>query len=690
MMNKAQHRSAYEALRKKVDRIVAEGTAGLTEEEQLDLLRLAHELEVAHIALENQNRELQRTSRELEASRLAFWDLYESAPVAFVTLNPKGRIERANSAARSLLGRTDRPVIGRAFSSFVAPADRASYYRALNKIAMDNADHVFELQLAARNRRAIHVHVQCGPKFDGRGNFSHWHLAFFDISGQKQLQEDLRVSREKLELATRAGQIGIWRNDLRRRQSYWNEHLYRILGLAPRSGPEDTNTFFQFIHPDDRRGVLESAQAITKLEREIDLEFRIVRADDGRVRWLAAKGTIERDAAGRPVNMQGVNFDITDRKQRELELNENRERFRTVLEHSLDVAFRRNLQTQCYDYISPVIEQITGFTPDEIRTMTSEKLMALIHPEDRTQVAAGVEEAYRSGKGKLEFRFSKKDGGYAWMGDFFSIQMDDEGRPLYRTGVMRDISEQKETERKLAEQQMLLAANLSELEQSNAELSEYAYVVSHDLKAPLRAIRNYADFLVEDLEGKLSGEQQTYLEGLKKAVTQGDALIRDLLNFARIGHTREPPEAIDLQALVDEVCHALDLCGGTRVTVHSNCPSLTAERMLLKLILTNLISNGLKFNRSVEKRIELACRPIPGGRVELRITDNGIGIEPAYREQIFRVFQRLHSDKAYEGTGIGLAIVKKAAARLGGSIRLETTPGEGSTFIVNLPENPVK
>jgi PAS domain S-box-containing protein len=429
---------------------------------------------------------------------------------------------------------------------------------------------------------------------------------------------------------------------------------------------------------------------LTGLEHEISLEFRIIRADDGRVRWLAARGRIDRDAAGRPLRLQGVNWDITDRKQTEFELNENRERFRAILEHSLDIAFRRNLQTQRFDYISPVIEQITGYAPDEIGSMTGEDLMGLVHPEDRTRVSAEIEQACRSGQGRLQFRLRKKNGEYLWMGDFFTIQKDADKRPLLRIGVMRDISEQKQTEFKLAEQQRELAEKLLELQQSNEELSEYAYVVSHDLKAPLRAIRNYADFLVEDLKGHLSGEQQTYLEGLKKAVSQGDALIRDLLNFARIGQTREKPEAINLERLVDEVCETLDLGDDAKVFVPSGCPPLTADRMLLKLVLINLVGNGLKFNNSGVKRVEVQGRALPAMRVELRVIDNGIGIEDAYREQIFRVFQRLHADSEYEGTGIGLAIAKKAVAHMGGSLRLESCPEEGSTFIVNLPENPVK
>ena len=677
----------HKRLRETVDRIAGNKAVDLPEEEQLDLLRLAHELEVAHVELEAQNEQLRRTSRHLEDSRQEFWELYESAPVAFMTLNKKGLIQKANTAARQILNHVETEPIGHAFSTFVAAEDMSRYFRSMKKIAAENLPDAFDLRLADENNRPLYVHIQVGPRTDFQGNFTHWDLAFFDISEQKRLQENLRISRENLSLATRAGGIGIWYYDPATSKSYWNEQLYLLLGLAPRIGSETQERFFEFIHPEDRQGSLESMQTILELGGEIDLEFRIVRADDASVRWLAARGTVERDAAGRPVQVRGVNWDITDRRQNEFELQESRERFRTVLEHSLDIAFRRNLQTQRYDYISPVIEQITGYAIDEIATMPSDELIALVHPEDRTRVAAEVEQAYESGRGRLEFRFRKRDGEYLWMGDFFSIQKDAGGRPLYRIGVMRDVSEQKQNEEKLAAQQKKLAEKVLELKQSNAELSEYAYVVSHDLKAPLRAVRNYADFLNEDLEGRLSREHETYLEGLKKAVSQGEALIRDLLNFARIGQARELPEEINLEGLVDEIRDALDLCEDSQVSVRG-CPALTADRMLLKLILVNLINNSLKFNRSDVKRVEVECRAVPGEQVQLRVIDNGIGIETHYHEQIFRVFQRLHTDTAYEGTGIGLAIVKKAAVQMGGSVRLESTPGKGSTFILNLPQFP--
>jgi PAS domain S-box-containing protein len=374
----------------------------------------------------------------------------------------------------------------------------------------------------------------------------------------EQFDEELRASRKNLALEIQAGGIGIWNYFPKSRKLYWNDQLYQLFGLEPRRGPEEEETFFQHVHPEDRMGVLRDMQSILKSCDEIDLEFRIVRAD-GHVRWLAAKGTIQRDEAGKPVRLQGVNFDIT---------------------------------------------------------------------------------------------------------------------------------EQKQTEKALEEKRRALSEKLLELEQINRELSEYAYAVSHDLKAPLRAVRNYADFLIEDLEGELSGDQKTYLEGMKKALSQGDELIQALLNFSSIGQSPEASEEVDLKELICEVYELATLPEEASVEVRSGCPPLFADRTLLKQILLNLISNGIKFNNSNVRKVEIWCRPALDGRVELLVKDNGIGIGERYQEQIFRMFQRLHSTKDYEGTGIGLAIVRKAAGRMGGSVRLESTPGAGSTFIVNLPGKP--
>ncbi len=239
----------------------------------------------------------------------------------------------------------------------------------------------------------------------------------------------------------------------------------------------------------------------------------------------------------------------------------------------------------------------------------------------------------------------------------------------------------------------------AELEAANAELSQYAYVVSHDLKTPLRAVHNYADFLREDLEATLDGDQKAYMDGLGRAVREAEDLVEDLLELSRVGRRSVPVETVDVGAFLRELLAILSLPAEVEIVMADDWPTIVVEPVSLGQIFQNLIGNAVKFNTSPHKRVELGWQPAPlpcsdgggagGGGVqayEFFVRDNGIGIDPHYHEQIFRVFERLHTSEEYEGTGIGLAIVKKAASKLGGSVRVESEPGEGSTFFVTLPK----
>lgn len=546
----------YRRLREEAERIVRKEPVELTEEERLDLLRLTHELELARSELEAQNDKLRKLSRKLEGSRNELFELYETAPVAFVSLSIRGLIVRANAAARDLLADGGDSAVGRGFSQFVASRDQGRYFRAMRKVAALNEGRSFELSLLGPREQPIQAHIQASPKFDAERQFQYWHLAFFDISELRRRENELQQVHAQLQMAARAARLGIWSYDLDQGTTRWDRGLYRLLRLEPREGPEDGRYFFEFIHPDDRNGVLKNLEALlAKEDNEIREEFRVVRAD-GEVRWLTARGRIFRDAYGRPSRIAGINFDITDHKQSE----------------------------------------------------------EAIH---------------------------------------------------------------------LAQLQM--ARQLSETERANQELSQYAYAVSHDLKEPLRAVRNYADFLYEDLADTLTGQQKQYLEGMKKALQQGDDLIEDLLSLSRIDQMALDREKADVPGVVNEIRSLLGPAADLEIEVEPTWPDVYADHMVLKQILQNLIANAVKFNRRNPRRIQVSWQPAPEDTIEIAVRDNGIGIAPQYHEQIFRIFQRLHTKQEYEGTGIGLAIVYKAAHKLGGSVRVESEAGRGSTFFVLLP-----
>jgi len=249
-----------------------------------------------------------------------------------------------------------------------------------------------------------------------------------------------------------------------------------------------------------------------------------------------------------------------------------------------------------------------------------------------------------------------------------------------------ELAERKHTEKALRFAHKDLAVKAAALESANEELSQYAYVVSHDLKAPLRAIHNYSDFLREDLEGSLGPEQTTYLDGLNRAIRQGEELVSDLLEFSRVGKRRGPVDAVDMGVFFRELLGTFDLPSDVEVVVADDLPTIEADQTLLRQIFRNLIVNAAKFNNSTNKRVELGWAAAPEDRCEFFVRDNGIGIDSQYYEQIFRVFQRLHTRQEYDGTGLGLAIVKKALSKLYGSVRIESMLGKGSTFFITLPK----
>lgn len=230
-----------------------------------------------------------------------------------------------------------------------------------------------------------------------------------------------------------------------------------------------------------------------------------------------------------------------------------------------------------------------------------------------------------------------------------------------------------------------LAAKAANLAETNEELSQYAFVVSHDLRAPLRAVRNYADFLREELEESLNEDQRSYFDGMTAALKFGDELVSDLLDFSRVGGEVVATNPIPLDDFLAALQSELDLPPDAELTCESGLPTVLAERTLLRQIFNNLVTNGVKFNHSSCKRVEIGLASRHDTVCELYVRDNGIGIDPRYHDRIFKMFKRLHTHKEFAGTGIGLAIVKKAAVKLGGSVRIESEVGNGSTFLITLP-----
>jgi PAS domain S-box-containing protein len=269
---------------------------------------------------------------------------------------------------------------------------------------------------------------------------------------------------------------------------------------------------------------------------------------------------------------------------------------------------------------------------------------------------------------------------------------DHHGNILGTMGITRDIHEMKLAQEALQESKEKLRQFTAQLERSNRELQDFAYVASHDLQEPLRKIVVFGERLKEKSHDALGEEGRDYLERMQKAAARMQTLINDLLAFSRVTTKARPFVPVDLAEISREVVNDLEArIEHTRGRVEiGKLPVIAAEVLQMRQLLQNLIGNGLKFHKPGESPVvTVAARTFSddSGRelCELTVADNGIGFDEKYLDRIFNVFQRLHTRNEYEGNGMGLAIVKKIALYHGGDITAKSKPGAGATFIVTLP-----
>jgi light-regulated signal transduction histidine kinase (bacteriophytochrome) len=249
-----------------------------------------------------------------------------------------------------------------------------------------------------------------------------------------------------------------------------------------------------------------------------------------------------------------------------------------------------------------------------------------------------------------------------------------------RRHILRDLDDAQAVNKRLDEQ-------ARDLERSNRDLEQFAYVASHDLQEPLRKVSSFCQLLQRRYSGQLDDRADQYIAFAVDGAQRMQRLINDLLSFSRVGRTTEGFETVDLGALAGRAVAQLepmrDEAGGE--VVIGELPTVAGDPGLLQALLVNLIGNGLKFRREdVPARVEVASR-LDGDSWEITVSDNGIGIEPEYGEKVFVLFQRLHSREVYSGTGIGLALAKKIVEFHGGRIGLVETDGPGATVRFTLP-----
>jgi len=332
-------------------------------------------------------------------------------------------------------------------------------------------------------------------------------------------------------------------------------------------------------------------------------------------------------------------------------------------------------------------ERIKGYRAPEI---LGQHFSVFYPPDERARgtPAQHLRQAAAGGRLEDEGWRVRKDGTRFWANVVITPLYDADGRLRGFGKVTRDLTERRQAEGALQQANTSLgqqvAARTTELQRALEELQQFAYVASHDLKEPLRMVTNFVQLLAQHYKGRLDTEAEQYIDFAVEGAQRMGALIHDLLAYARLETRQEewgPLERVlaDTLRLLQPVVTE----SGATIT-HTPLPTVVADGRQIDQVLQNLLSNALKFRGPEPPRIQLRARR-QGPDWVVAVQDNGIGFDPQYAERIFKMFQRLHTHRAYAGSGIGLAVCKKVIERHGGRIWAESTPGQGATFFFTLP-----
>jgi PAS domain S-box-containing protein len=323
----------------------------------------------------------------------------------------------------------------------------------------------------------------------------------------------------------------------------------------------------------------------------------------------------------------------------------------------------------------------------EFDEITYDNWIERVHPDDVEQVKTLLQKSIKTQKNyDVQYRIIWTDGSLHWVSALGRGYDDARGLPTRMVGMVVDISDRKQAEIQLKEHATALRAlntNLTQtthlLAKRNQELDRFVYVVSHDLKAPLRAISNLSEWIEDDLEGQLSEENQQQMKLLRNRVYRLDGLIDGLLAYSRVGRTEIVSQKVDVGELLDEIVDSLMVPDAFTIKVRSPMPTLFTKRLLLSQVFSNLISNAIKHHDRPDGRIEIWATK-KRNYYEFAVADDGPGIASEYHEKIFVIFQTLKSRDTQENTGIGLSIVKKIIETENGEIILDSQLGKGAIF----------
>ncbi len=520
-----------------------------------------------------------------------------------------------------------------------------------------------------------------------------------DITEERRAEEALRESEEKFRsLADNISQLA-WMTDADGWIFWYNQRWFDYTGTTLEAMQ---GWGWQAVHAPE-----EVERVTAKFKHhiatgEIWEDTFPLRSKEGEYRWFLSRAVPIRDAAGKVLRWFGTNTDVTEAKRAEAALRESDRWFRQLADSMPQIVWTARPDGYL-DYFNQRWYQFI----DGNQGFGDAGWLPILHPDDRQPCLDRWQRCLQTGEPyRFEFRLDdvRQPGRYRWYLALATAFRDTDGRILKWMGTCTDIDDQKTEAARLEalvqnRTEALNQAN-GELQRTNLNLSQFAYVASHDLQEPLRKIQAFGDLLFKRNAAQLDEAGTERVRRMQDAAERMSGLIKDLLEYSRVSSYRETFAPVELNPLLASVRSDLAvLIREKKGSLHADpLPTVNGDATQLRQVLQNLLSNALKFSRpDVPPVVEIRCRVVPGAEAkglslapdavfyEISFSDNGIGFDETYADRIFEAFQRLHGRGDYPGTGIGLAIVRKVAENHHGGVSVSSRVGEGATFRVYLP-----